>query len=212
MMAKKLLDTLDPIFADCLGEEGQSPYPLSKPWIRDGFAYATNGCILVRQPTRRRTGSSAKVPDAWHLFDDSKPFDDPIPLPDIGLELGNVIVCGTCKGEKPKPCKNCKTSGDCACPQCGIIHGCGECDGHGQEKLCSECGGEGTLEREGQAFALTPGADFGLADRYIWLLRRHGINEVRCNAGMGQDARGFCFHKGKVEGLVMGCEIREKDG
>lgn len=106
-----LLKTLDPIFADCVCAE-TSRYAIAQPWVHNGFAYATNGRILVRQPTKRssRPFRYARVPSAWHLFDDSKPTGKPIPLPNIGPEQNDVMVCENCKGRKRK-CSACDGEG-----------------------------------------------------------------------------------------------------
>ena len=201
-MTKALLDTLDPIFADCLGDE-DGRYTLTKPWIdTTGFVYATNGSILVRQPTKRTCpGDGRAPPNAARLFDQSKPIGKPITLPDIGPELGDKLICETCKGkDSTKTCNKCDGTGYHSCPTCKHKKPCRDCEGEG-EWCCSGCGGEGTIKRDRQSIRLHPKHEFGLADYYVSLLQRHGIATVRRTDSA--DGPGFRFCKGKIEGLVL---------
>lgn len=207
-----LLDTLDPIFADCLGKSDR--FILDKPWIRKGFAYATNGSILIRQPTPLPE-TQHRGPRAWDIFDDSKPIGRSIPLPDIGPELADTLICPTCKAkDSTGTCKDCKGLGKHVCPTCKREKPCGACDGEGTQ-YCLECGGDGTVARKRQPVKLRPTHEIGLADYYVWLLRRHEIVSVRrANRidGTGRSAHvGFRFRKGTIEGIVLGMALGVDD-
>lgn len=197
-----LIDTLDPIFADCVADE-DGRYTLTEPWIRQGFIYATDGRIAVRQPiTQPDTTDYGSPANAGQMFDDSKLTGKAITLPDIGPEPS--AICTDCKGRKPKKCGTCHGSGECACSVCDSQHTCGSCDGHGKRPWCSPCDGEGTITRTPLSVALDdPDLEVGLADTFIWLLQRHGIETVQKT----QNGTGFRFRKGTIEGLVMGATL-----
>lgn len=195
-----LLDTLDPIFADCLGENDR--FALAEPWIRKGFVYATNGSIVMRQPTQSPE-TSHRGPQCGDAFDENKPTGKAIPLPDIGPELGDRAICEQCKGkDSTKTCDMCKGTGKHVCPTCKHEKPCRACVGQGSQ-YCFGCGGEGWNARKRVSVKLRPRHEVGLADYYIWLLRRHEIKAVRLAA----DGLAFCFRKGKIEGIVMGMNL-----
>lgn len=200
-----LLKTLDPIFADCLGENCR--FLLGEPWIQKGFVYATNGSILVRQPTTLPE-TQRRGPPAWQNFDDTKAVGRIIRLPDLGPELADRTVCPTCKGtDSTKTCGDCKGAGKHVCPTCEHVKPCRPCEGEGN-LCCSECEGAGALSRKRQSVKLRPAHEAGLADFYVWLLQRHGIDSVRtakCPNGFA-----FRFHKGTIEGIVMGMALRDR--
>lgn len=192
-----LLKSLDPIFADCVGEAGSSRYVLDKPWTHSGWVYATNGRIAVRQPTLR-VQVVDKAPIGTVIFDSFKPLGDPIDLPDIGPEPAASEVCDKCKGKESPECRNCYGSGVCTCSHCDDDHGCATCNGEGK-MLCPECDGDGSIDRDVLAIEVAP--EFGLADHYVWLLWRHGITEIQLGEG---DSSNQCrFRKGDIEGVLM---------
>lgn len=206
-MTMPLLDTLDPLLAECTDDQ-DGRYTLTKPWIRNGFVYATDGRILVRQATKQADTTDDKPPGgAEHMFDESKPRGKSIPLPDIGMELGDRLVCEKCKGKNSsKTCSECNGEGSHVCPTCSHAKPCRACEGEG-DKYCSACGGEGMLARKRTSVKLRPRHTIGLADYYVWLLRRHGIDAVR----MTTTATSFYFSKGKIRGIVMGCALGSDD-
>lgn len=205
----ELLDTLDPIFADCTGDE-DGRYTLTKPWVRKGVVYATNGSIVVRQSTSWDDTTDYPSPnDAPQLFDGSKPTGKAIALPDIGPELGDGLVCEKCKAtDSTKMCSECKGEGVHICPTCEHEKPCRACEGEGKQRCCG-CDGEGTIERTRRSVKLRPKDKIGLADFYVWLLRRHEIRTVRM-AGTA-DGIGFRFRKGTIEGLVLGMTLGSDD-
>lgn len=158
----ELLDSLDPIFADCVDTRG-TRYGVDQPWVQDGFVYATDGKIIVRQKTRR-ANSRFKAPDGLMLFRSVELSSESVALPDIGPEQPKTL-----------------------CPCCG-----GGFDG-------TDC-----IERKAEPVELGPG--LAIADRYVWLLRRHGITEIQTDDGYSKGKR-FCFRKGRIEGLVIGKEL-----
>lgn len=196
-----LIDDLDPIFADCLGESDR--LILDKPWVRRGYVYATNGAIVVRQPTLL-CETAHRGPQAWPLVDEMEPSGKTIQLPDIGPELIDRLICETCKGkDSTTTCSECNGTGKHICPKCKHEQGCRTCEGEGQQ-CCSGCDGEGMTTRTRQSVKLAPDHQIGLADFYIWLLQRNGITTVRKATG---NANGFRFRKGKIEGLVLGMTL-----
>lgn len=202
-----LLDTLDSLFADCTGDE-DGHYTLTKPWIRNGFVYATDGKIVVRQAVKQSDTTGDKPPgDVDREFDASTPTGQSIPLPDIGMELGDRLVCEKCKGKNPsKTCSECNGKGKHVCPTCSHAKPCRACEGEG-EKYCSACDGEGMIARPRRSVKLRPTHTIGLADYYVWLLRRHGIDAVRMTATRAS----FYFRKGTIKGLVMGKALGSDD-
>lgn len=150
------IDDLDPIFAECLpiGDEDWSGR-VAEPWVRAGYVYATNGQIVVRQPTSLPdTTHKRSPPDASKHFTTKQLAGNPIALLGIGDDPG-PIECPHCGGEVPLPLK-----------------------------------------------AIVLSAALTLANRYIWLLQRNGIKEVRFN--VMPEGQACYFAKGDIEGLVMG--------
>lgn len=178
----ELLDSLDPIFADCVGKSGR--YTIGRPWVRGGFAYATNGRIVVRQPVTLQD-TTHNAPDALAMFNESKPSGTIILLPDIGPNRSATMLCDECHGD-----------GHCDCSRCG------------QDAECYECGGKGTAGREQNAIELATG--LFVADTYVWLLQRHDITNVQVDENYKGATPGdyrYCFcrkDKLQLEGLVMG--------
>ena len=97
MMA--LVDDLDPIFADCVDLLGQRN--LRQPWVRDGFVYASDGRIIVRQPTTL-LNSTHDAPDAHHILEEAVPTDEVLSVPDIGPEKAEYFECPHCSGLIPR--------------------------------------------------------------------------------------------------------------
>ena len=74
--------------------------------------------------------------------------------------------------------------------------------------LCPCCGGafDGTDAIERKVLPAELGPGLAIADRYVWLLRRHAITEVQIDGTYSRGMR-FRFCKGKIEGLVIGKEL-----
>lgn len=213
-MTKTPLDTLDPIFADCVGESDR--LTIDKPWIRKGHVYATNGAIVIRQPTELPE-TVHRGPAAWQTFDDLRVSGRAILLPDIGPKLADTSICGKCKGKNStKTCSECKGMGKHTCPTCEHVKPCRLCEGEGK-LYCSECKGEGIVTRKRKSIRLHARYRIGLADYYVWLLQRHGIKTVRFTTilGGGPSFHSFHFRKGKdrtaIEGVVMGMTLGSDD-
>lgn len=106
----------------CGTEETQ--YYLMKPFSRDGFTWATDGCILIR--VAQREG----IPDIEQKLNVSKPienidaktfFTPSFKLPPAPTETG---PCPSCEGR-------------------GYAHDCPDC-----ECECERCNAQGTLDSE----------------------------------------------------------------
>ena len=166
----KLLDSLDLVFADCLlpsWEQVRNGYEIRAPWVADGWAYATNGRILVRQRNKRKD-TKGRFPRCVELFEDWTPKAGVIiALPRSGRKRGDRVRCPDCRG------RGC---------------GCGVKD-------CVD----GKVPRKTRPIDLGCG-EYGLADRYAWLLRDHDVKIVQPI----QDQKCFAFTKGEIEGRVNG--------
>lgn len=157
-----LLASLDPIFKDCVAPKGW-PDKIQQPWIQDGFVYATDGRIVVRQPIEL-SDTTHDAQDARAIFDESKPGIS-IDLPDIGPEQPRL------------QCPHCKAAFTNA----------------------------GCVERTPRAVELHGG--LFIADRFVWLLLRHGISEIRLDTARharSPSGQRYSFCKGTIEGLLMG--------
>ena len=58
------------ITAFCAEEDGR--YPMTKPWIQDGWLYATDACIAVRVPSKEP--DTAPGPYPFHPMDFRRQF------------------------------------------------------------------------------------------------------------------------------------------
>lgn len=168
-----LLDTLDPIFADCLlkpWQASESRYEIAVPWVAEGWAYGTNGRIAVRQPVRRKN-SNGHFPSGKSLFEAIAPKAGVIiVLPRSGRKQSDLVHCPNCRGRKQ----------GCSCTN-------------------------GKVVRKTKSIGLGCG-EYGLADRYLWLLRDHGITTVQ------PTTRSDCysFTKGQIEGRLMGQLLEDR--
>lgn len=98
-----LLDTLDPIFADCLLKPWQSErvmYQLDRPWVADGWAYATDGRIIVRQRMRCKDTNGRFPPQVGieGIFAWTPKAGIIITLPRIGRKRPDLVRCPDCRG------------------------------------------------------------------------------------------------------------------
>lgn len=102
----------------------ETRFYLMKPFSRNGFTYATDGCIMVRVALR------PDIPDVDKAFNQDKPlegveaasfFRPSFELPPAPAEMGE---CHTCSGR-------------------GYDHDCPDC-----ECICEKCNGSGDMDPE----------------------------------------------------------------
>lgn len=153
-------------------------YDLATPWVFDGWRYATEGKILVREPAPgepsagdiRAFGSNeGKRPRAHEFFDTFPPdgFIQDWPAVEYGEE----------------PCEACGGKEKCRCSRCGAQHECQECNGRGRELKDTMIAG--------RLFAGWAVARIGLLDRVKFR-----------TAGRPDEALAFIADGGR-QGLVM---------
>lgn len=171
-----LLDTLDPLFADCLLRPWH-PRPfhqLDRPWVANGWVHATDRRIIVRQRTRRKD-TGGRFPSRCNIkcvFGWTPKEGSIITLPRIGRKRPDLVRCPDCRGS--------------GCTRVSCI--------------------AGKVAREAKSIAVGCG-EYGLADRYIWLLRDHGITIVQPTT----HATCYAFGKDRIEGRLMGTVLGADD-
>ena len=97
-------------FCEAEAEES-GRYSLKSPWIHDGWEYATDSRVCVRQPTTKRPPDDGqRRPDVDTLFENFPECVEKWPVHD---------------GVKAKrPCRKCRGTGrtTCECPVCEDMH------------------------------------------------------------------------------------------
>ena len=150
-----VLAKLPPVFAACCGPN-TARFDLSGPWVTYGFAYATDGRIIVRMPVDAALAAeitaarpkSARAPSNGPKVFAGRWVDTALPPPvyDPGHE------CSNCKGKgwlAVKACGACEGSGSTECLTCGEHRDCRDCYGRGfvasaKDRMpCRACGGGG---------------------------------------------------------------------
>jgi hypothetical protein len=174
--------TRDEILQACCADES-TRYAMDKPFVQGAYAWATNGYLAIRTAKWGfcvlATPETGKVPEMMSIW--RQPIGDPVALPDVGEP--DMEDCPKCSGYGSHECS------------CGDNHDCGTCGGLG--KRASE------LE-------LTP-VDVGevtLARRYIRLLRRIGVTEVRPTGD--KMLHSAYFTVGEFEGLLCQCANKKR--
>lgn len=135
------------ITAFCAEEDGR--YIISKPWVDDGWRYATDGRLVVRVPTPDEDDTPTppqaerQLVNASAWFADLYPVEpahctEPFPKHD-----GRTFTQACDNEAHEKKCPACIGSGTCHCPSCDNAHDCPKCDGRGYRKVeqtrCPEC-------------------------------------------------------------------------
>jgi len=137
-------EKLHQIFADCCAQK-KSIYDIDKPFVQNGFAYATNAKIIVRQKTDA-PDSDGKLPDVNALFDEFR-GDQIVEIPEVEF---HEHICEECNGRGIWVCNECK--------QCVI---------------CDACEGEGKFSDPLSFVPLS--CSFGISNRYAAILYRNGV-------------------------------------
>ena len=131
----------------CADEDGR--YRISKPWVKDGWRYATDGRVAVRLPAEgepdepQPEGPGTRLPDASDWFGEQYEFKADLCTEPFPPHDGRTIK-QTCDNEAHmKDCQECNGTGTCWCPKCEHPHDCPKCHGEGVDRRsqtrCPEC-------------------------------------------------------------------------
>lgn len=206
-----VFDLLPGIFRDCVDPEDHR-YSLGLPFVRGEWAYATDGCIIVR--TRATPSVIAllpigdrRVPRCEGIFDDAVEYAPEA----VAFEVDEPAECPGCDGRRHIPerrCDECDGDGETACPCCRQDRKCPECGGKGTFPAgpCRDCSGTG-YDFDGASYdhavAFANGTTLG--QKYAWLLEQHDARvflPVRRQTRTVTDPVKFAV-AGDVEGFVM---------
>ena len=125
----------------CAEEDGR--YRISKPWVKSGWRYATDGRVVVRVPAPGEPDESGdRLLDGGHWFGEfnfhAARCTEPFPAHD-----GRTIEQACDNEAHMKECPDCNGSGTCRCPRCEHPHDCPECKGNGyrtrMKTRCPDC-------------------------------------------------------------------------
>lgn len=190
--------TLHPIFGEITAMSVRWPCPI----FRGDHVYATDSTICVRAPKEPAEPETVSERPAVEKLNWSAKRVEQIEYP-RGLAT-EMIDCERCDGSGViRRCTTCDGRGECACPNCGDSHICGDCggfgiayEGLGASRPCECCNGAG--KRLFQRVALPDGRK--LDAKYIRLLERHGAELWRLDGVTTMC--GFTIPGTMVEGLV----------
>jgi len=168
---------IHPIFYESCGDD-TGRHSISKPWVRDGVRYATDGRILVWQKCNEPDTPGINPPNAALLIRDlvgkGKHESEPVAIPEFDFP------------PLMEMCDNCNGRGLCDKCDCETEHECGECEGAGE--VCR---------------SLVPiqlADKYWVMDLYLERLRRHGATVYLPK----RKARAAYFTvECGIEGLVM---------
>ncbi len=193
-MITEPITELPPIFAEFCTTE---LYRYTKPFSEDGFAYATNGRILVRMPFAG-TLESQDPPKAAQLF--RAWSGSGTPIEPVFTETEGV--CVSCNGAKVvSDCEICYGDGEVFSETqqnyfpCGTCQGCGSIADENGNK-CGHCQGFG-LDAKGVTLGAT-----NINRNYVALLQSHGKPLFYLNDTPKLAIR-FVLVGTDIEGLVM---------
>ena len=193
---------LPPIFAECCDQHARR-YDLSKPFVRTGRIYATDGRILILytgSPIELPDEPGRKVPLVESLPDEAANVArSPFPLP----ECDGPIACIWCKGT------GVNATGGLHCDDCGEFFAITR---HGKpvEIDCHRCDGIGHTIRT-DPILIRESPPYYLQANYVHLLRKHGVTEVMVpnvipkmgKAGNGEAIETCTFTGDGFEGWLM---------
>ena len=160
------------VFCDPMTDRPESRYDLSTPWVYEGWRYATDGRICVREPAPgepsapdvRAFGSNkGKRPRAHDYFAafPKNGFTGDWPAAEYGEE----------------PCTACGGEDKCECSGCGALHECEKCHGRKREYKASMIAGRRIAGRLVVRIGLLDGVKFrsaGDKEDAICFIDAHG--------------------------------------
>jgi len=171
-----------------------------RPWIKDGWRYATDGTIIAREmakgkPQGALPAVSSHVKESWWEWSEQIP---------ITLSRPERTACRACDGtgKRPDRCPRCWWDGSLYYSE-DSEHVCPRCDGTGRSGPsfvdCDDCGGEGgTLgyrHREG---------DLTIDPKYAEILHTLGAEVWSALVpALSPDTRFLVFRAGEIAGVLM---------
>lgn len=183
-----------------------------KPFVYDGYLYATDGCIMVRTTTNAPDAQGIpetvrKTIDTYFgqiesLLTTDGAFKELSSL-DSYQSMSTSETCQHCKGEKsvPVPCDNCTGTGRCICSDCEDEHECQRCAGEGDlpEGVmdCPSCGGKGIVYND-SAYKMI------LDDNIYNTEYLEKILDVFPNVTFAIAQEILCFTNQEFDGVLMG--------
>lgn len=135
----------------CAEEAGR--FLIERPWVKDGWRYATDGCVCVRVPAPGEPDTPSPLESGPRLFEADECFGaqydfeadrctEPFPTHD-----GRTFKQACDNEAHMKECPDCLGSGTCHCPSCDNAHDCPKCGGRGYRTVkqtpCPECNASG---------------------------------------------------------------------
>lgn len=124
--------------------DGACRYEFDKPFVKDGFVYATDMIICVRIPSEEKNTEGRFPKDMLFAFKCAT--SDPIIEPWPTEFINEIAECPECdgSGKFEIECTNCNGSGHDECPHCCGDMDCEECDGDGftEDGECEVCHGD----------------------------------------------------------------------
>jgi hypothetical protein len=142
-------ETIDPRLEQFCRKEEHERFLLTKPFVKDGWMYATDGRWIARVrtdlPDSVPGDGDRKFVDVAKLFETSLDCTEPWPAWNGETREKECDDCGG-SGRVMKTCDTCNGTGRCTCDKCGDRHDCGKCDGDGRmptAKNCPTCLGAG---------------------------------------------------------------------
>lgn len=180
---------IHPIFHACV-DEGGGIFSTDKIAVRDGWRFASDGRVIVRQRTDE-PNTDWKSPDQEQApWGREKYADIAIAIPDLGEQP--MIACCECKGKwRGKTCSRCGGRGHRGRACCQF------CAGHGKWADCRFCDA-------GKTAAPAVSIDLGpvaLSDLYIRLIFPW-VKEVFPSKKNSTTCPVY-FMVGEIEGLLM---------
>lgn len=196
--------------------EDDNKFTLSKPFIDNGFTYATNGRICARMPSSEANTEdkfpNAKAVPQWSSFPlvDAKPFPNKLSIA--------VKECGNCEGKGFFwLCPECDGEGEVETESDfgnRYVNQCYTCKGFGRQKdECCECNGEGNVPEKGETVIDGVRFDWRLLLKVFALANVtylvSPIGEDKTKDGISIGGGFLLFQSGELQGIVYGMRVSQ---
>lgn len=200
------------LFDQCCAVD-EARYTMTKPFVTGEYIAAADGRIVVRGKREdfpdieaMVAGDGVKFPPVhdlpWLNAMESGEGIIPPPPPKVGL-----AVCELCEGTGRASRIECDVCGGCGedeCERCRSMTPCKTCDATGMVDcdtpvLCRPCHGYGYTDTLATRIDYAVGESYYFADRYLNILREHGVTTLRVHS-----SHMAYFRVGDAEGLLMG--------